>query len=775
MKKLNKIIVFLIIFIFGNLGVSQSFGAPAAAINPTISLFDGSPTATEDATAVNGTYPRPSGSSYTFNIKYRQFVASANATTVRIDLDLKSPIDLPVEFTLSAAAAPAAGVTVTNNVTSLIVQFAATADISPAAVTIGTITFTPTMGGRYKLVSTQSVTSGSDTIAGATELDGTSGKGAMYFSGTGGITAISGRGTTTVTAVKGGIAAFKFATILNTNTEEYRLFTSGYGSIISASNGERPPASIQTLSGVATDYSQGVKVITTADGTQNEVTITANSAFVGEQQIYWQRITPGTLTPVTIAIATINWVEKASAAVSKQFSHVHINTGSVLANATNDKSTSDIFCDALKVGVQCANILLDLRDNLNYPLSMSDLSIVVTGPGMAGLDATSNTNSTVAASGRGLSAETITGGTYANQAVISIWPDGTTGIGKFTISAGNNVVAERSIIFYGLPNSIKVIKQNLSIAAAKGTGGVLGLASANPSGLTVTSTPAVTLAVFDEKGNVVPGVTLEAIPSDRKVISSATFVESNGTGAGDGLAGPGYYNVSVTPSTNGESGSTSDVVFRTFISSTGKYVESSPISFSLGGAVDEGSAEFVIDKNSFAPGEKAKLTVSLKDKYGYPVYDQDVNIFDKSGGGPVFSKQAMGTLPTNISNAKYINGVHVYEFYAPAYEGEFTFNAALDPNYSITISPTSITKSNVVGPQSKLKEKIQQLKDKLLIASKKISTASDSAVNASEKAEITKSKTIELADSLKSSLATLEKQLSTLKKQLISIQKKTKK
>ena len=406
------------------------------------------------------------------------------------------------------------------------------------------------------------------------------------------------------------------------------------------------------------------------------------------------------------------------------------------------------------------------------------LSVTVDGPGLITLATGTGTGSTGTVRAASLTATTQAA---TNNAVIGVSGDGTAGKSTITVSTGTTVLFTKTVYFYGTVTKLTAT-QNLSIAKASTvSGGTLGSATAGPAGTSVATTPAVIIVATDANGNVVPGLTITAKSSDTSIIASGSVIESDGSGAGDGYAGPGSYNASVTSAVGAASAATTTVVFRTLLADGVTYVTSDPVTFTLGGSVYYGSVKAAFDKASYAPGDAGTLTVSVSDSKGNPIYDQDVNLWGGLGSAPLFSKSVNGSTPSSAAATTFIGGKHVYKLYAPALAGGFTVKGTLD---SLTVaSGADVTASStVVDPnQTATDDAVASATDAANEATDAANAATDAANAAAEAADAAtaaaqdaQAAVAALATQVADLISGIKAQITALTNLVVKIQKKVK-
>jgi hypothetical protein len=217
----------------------------------------------------------------------------------------------------------------------------------------------------------------------------------------------------------------------------------------------------------------------------------------------------------------------------------------------------------------------------------------------------------------------------------------------------------RTVTFYGTVSKLEatVLQGIATVGAANGcnTGNTCTQA-------TLALTPAVVVKATDANGNVVPGLTITATPTDLTVITSADAVAVTGT---TDLNGPGYYNSALTGGTAAGLGKSTTLVYKTTLTS-GAVISSAAVTVSLGGTPK--AVTWATDKATYAPGEKVVITVSAKDSAGNTAADGTyANLF---AGATTASGSVTGSTPG--ASVELVGGKATYTAFAPGTSGSYT-------------------------------------------------------------------------------------------------------
>jgi len=433
------------------------------------------------------------------------------------------------------------------------------------------------------------------------------------------------------------------------------------------------------------NFNDGVTFTSGAAADQAALLLTATSAGTTTVTVNTVSATTGAVTKVTSG--TVTWATSSSLDPSAGNSKSILEGTTLTAAGADTQFTAGtdetVIASGLTSGTLVGVIKVMAKDgNANLLANGKTVVAVVSGAGMAGGTATDK--DTYANSSR-YESVTLAGGT--GLAYFGIYADGTAGKSTITIMSGTTTLATETVVFHGLPTKVTVT-QGLFVGST--AGGNFGAGTAAPTGADPANTPAATVVVTDALGLPVSGQTISISSSNTLVISGiAAQAESDGSAAGDGYAGEGTYNVSLT-AVAAASGSKSDVTFRVANGITsGVYVTATPVSYAVGGSPYTMSLS--TDKSSYAAGSKGTLTVTAKDKSGNAAADATyATLF--SSAGVTASSSFGGSLPTASVATK--NGVKTYTFYAPVVGGSYSFNGttgASDANLPGTAITTAVT------------------------------------------------------------------------------------
>jgi hypothetical protein len=409
---------------------------------------------------------------------------------------------------------------------------------------------------------------------------------------------------------------------------------------------------------VQTTYNFLLKVYATADTNRSGATLTAD-------------------LPVAITVVP-------ASAFSVGRSTVYIADGATTATADTTLLGAEGSSTA---GTQVANLRVTLKRGDDSAYDVGTVYASMTGPGLLDMTAAVGTND-------GDTGTDVRSDSLANDADfnIAVTADGTSGIGTINlyIILADGVtkvnLPSRTVTFYGSVATLEVVQQ---MSIAKSAGATTGYTGTTPG---ATDVAAVVITAKDSSGTTVCGVTgVTAVSSDTSVIATSTITEDDGAGAG--TVGKCKLIGQITTGSNATSGQTATVTYRHLVAgSTTVYLTAPVLTFKVASGTPK-TVALSLDKATYAPGEKATLTVSMKDASGNAVSDgTHTDALDTW----VSSASVQG-LPTATAPFT-LNGVKTYTVYAPTSGGKFSINATLGAGVAtgatITSAEASVTDAN---------------------------------------------------------------------------------
>jgi hypothetical protein len=273
-----------------------------------------------------------------------------------------------------------------------------------------------------------------------------------------------------------------------------------------------------------------------------------------------------------------------------------------------------------------------------------------------------------------------------NGETVTVWSDGTAGKGVITIKGSTSGVTlgTKTVTFYGPTASF----------SAKVAKAILGV-SANTGAVTFTAADSASNVLNDEYQAT--GGTQEtwyAISGDTTIatVASLTYASDSGTVAVTGV----------------KAGSTTITIANasTIAAAT---IKSAPVTVRVGSTA-VASVKVAFDKATYAPGEKAVITLSLLDASNLPVVPTTAQYelwasgyalatdYAFTNGSSITSETSVALAATTVAGTSTA-GAKTYVVYMPAVGGKVTVTGTLAKTGSTTLAPagTLLTAAAIQG------------------------------------------------------------------------------
>ncbi len=543
--------------------------APAFAAAITLSAGATVTSTPNGATAA----PAPAGSAITANLSITLSAAATGTNSISASYTIVNPNGTDV----TSSAAFSANATPDTNTTTAVAGAAYTLgfnnNASTAAHTIGAVTFTPAVGGAYRVrVTTANIGTPVDAfthLMSSTVIT-------IYVYGNNVTLASSGIGTQSGTAVAGSNARIDVNFPAHPASQTYLVTATGM-LIASAVDGPlAAPTTSTPYSGA--DYTNGVLVTMPANTNAADTIFTLTTATAGTGTLSITIINSG--TPSTISAATITW--SPAPAFSPAYSSTTFYRQGSAAQAIPN---GPVIIRGTTPNLLVASSTITINDASGSPLNGQTVNAYIIGPGTLAFTAGAATRGRVLA-------QIFT----SNTGQLNVYTDGNPGNTSVVISVGPTTLATYQLTLFGDVTTLSATSVLRQFPVGNNVG-------------------TISLAANDKYGNPVPDAILTATTSDPSVAS----IQQGGF---TGVVYP--YTVSTL-----KAGMTTI----TFTESKGAI---GTFSLSVNESIIR-ILTLTLDKATYAPNENATLTLTAKNADGSYVADGNYNIFTSALSAPAVS------------------------------------------------------------------------------------------------------------------------------------------
>jgi hypothetical protein len=441
-----------------------------------------------------------------------------------------------------------------------------------------------------------------------------------------------------------------------------------------------------------------------------------------------------TAQTLTITVTTAASLDNVATSAT-----VYLNKGE-----TNSATSDDVVTSPKTVSTSdaAATITVVQKNAAGVSLTGAErgesFTAVITGPGTLGSAAMAGIASNGAtATGRALSVKV--------GDVVGVFPDGSSGEATITISSKAGVVlATKKVTFYGDATTI----------TAKATGATTGSVGAVSSAKNL-----ITFDVKDAAGTAVTTGTYYVVTDNVAIANATAYTQCNAWNSTDGWTCP----------VTGVAKGTANLYVTNRASATATTptteVKSSTVAVRIG-STTVGSIKVTADKTTYAPGEKATLTVQVLDTDGNAVPSGTyADIFATGGIASSYALASTSDTTTPIT-VTTVDGAKAYTLYMPqVVTGDIKFSWTTGTNFATTAAQgvagsTTVSVVNTVADAAT--DAANEATDAANAATDAALAAADAADAATAAAEDASAAVAKLAKSVNTQLKALKKQLASL-------------
>jgi hypothetical protein len=416
---------------------------------------------------------------------------------------------------------------------------------------------------------------------------------------------------------------------------------------------------------------------------------------------------------------------------------------SIITTAADTSTTTDVAVTASKTAsttTEVAYIKVGLLNAAGVATTGESYTATVSGPGLLGSNALTATYAGDANQGRAI--------TVQAGHVVAVYPDGSSGVSTITISsAAGKVLATEKLTFFGTATKIVTTVKKTVIGGTTSVDDVLSIVVTDDAGTNVSNLTTVNIVSSD-------------VTKIAGAYTSASATYSTTTGA---------YLVPLTPVAAGSA----NITVTTKASATATTgVDAAAVAVRVGSKTPA-SVTVTTDKASYAPGEKAVITVALADATALDLVSGETYTAIFATGG-ITSSYTLGSGSADITGTgvvSYAAAGKTYEVFMPVTEGDVKFSwttgsvasgagtglatANQAVAGSITVSVTSAQSAAAVDAANEATDAANAATDAALAAA----DAADAATAAAEDASAA---VATLAKSVNTALNNLKKQITAL-------------
>jgi trimeric autotransporter adhesin len=467
---------------------------------------------------------------------------------------------------------------------------------------------------------------------------------------------------------------------------------------------------------------------------------------------YVVRITP-TAKP-TAGTATFKdiTITIAAATQSSSLSTAYINSGATAPTAASD-IVAVVAANTAQTAIasRAANIHVT-QVRASGTAANESITATITGPGTLGC-ATALTGAEGTSAGRSLTCKT----DGAGVVYVNVYGDGTSGRSTVTITGvtSGHKFATKSILFSSTTIAKLTATAVNPVVSATGT----------------SATDAVSVVATDADGNQIYSPTVYVISSATSVLSNAYSTTGCNWDSTDLVT---YCDV--TPVAAG----TANITFTNRASATATTpltrVDSNAVAIRVG-SVSPATAKLSFDKTSYAPGEKATLTLTLLDAAGNAVAGSADNstYANTWATGGITSDYAFyagsDTLTATFARVSATTGLQTWTLYMPLQATELTVKAVPGTIFPAayqaanTATTTTVTAKASVGNAAG----VDAATDAANEATDAANAATDAALAAADAADAATAAAQDASDAVAALSASVSKLISSLRAQITSL------
>ena len=449
---------------------------------------------------------------------------------------------------------------------------------------------------------------------------------------------------------------------------------------------------------------------------------------------------------LTITVAQNPATDTVAVSASSIINSGETSSATTDATVTHPKGTTAEVAVASRAAA--ATVKVTLKNAAGATTTGESYTATIDGAGILGTATNSGTTIDGSPIGRAI--------TVKAGEVVQVYNDGASGVGTITIKSALGVtLATEKVTFYGSAAKITVSLADATIAKPTSNTGFLALAIEDAAGTAVTT-------------------------GTYKVVSDATSVISDNYSSGCSYDSTDGWLCDIT----GVKAGTANLTVTSNASSTDTTGISSAKLAVRVGSIKPDSVAVSFDKASYIPGEKATISVTIKDADGNLVPSgQYTGIFKTGGLVPDYSFGTGSDTLTATAAHTVVDGVQKYTVFMPQINGTLTLKGTTGS--TTTADNAGLALANQAKAISLAVAVVNTVADAAAAAAEEATAAAndatDAALSAAEAAEAATAMAQEAVDAVAELSASVTKLISALRAQIttltnlvVKIQKKVK-
>jgi hypothetical protein len=447
--------------------------------------------------------------------------------------------------------------------------------------------------------------------------------------------------TAALTAAPSGNTALPTLRLVETSSAFVDSVASSTAKLIGETVSANTAAKVQALSSSVVTTAKFAVYLTKGDGVTAPTTAGSYTVKLTPAAIGVGALQGSAAVTLTITVTTAASLDKTAASVTSYIQGVYDPAGNSAASADSVVS----FSRSNSSGAVQAAFIAVSQKNAAGSASSDSLTAEISGPGTLGSGAYN-------AASRGRSLTVKVGDS------ITVWSDGSAGVSTVTIKSVTSglTLATETLTFHGAMASLT----GTAVTEIIGTSGTVKVSAKDSAAVTM--------------GSLIGTEAIYAFSSDATIATVPTAALT-------------YTVDSAVVTVTGVKAGTATITFGNASTLAASTIKSAPVTVRVGSTAIA-SVTLAFDKTSYAPGEKATLTLTTLDASGLPTVPGAVTLFAAGKGlnpdkaflsemTDTVSVVSITTADATSATAGTVAGKKIYTVFMPSTGGTVTVSATL--------------------------------------------------------------------------------------------------